>query len=213
MSNLIKTIQDILLTREDRGPPKDNVFYCSQLGTGMRKLYYDRKYPEPMDLKMAGILLIGTLIHDYLEEKLKEKDLYIASERRISKRYGSILFVGYFDLLLLYPHGLHCLDIKSTGFNAWGFLGDAPKDYYIPQINTYLDILGITYGSFLHVKKEDFELKEIPWTYSKDIMSKTVEKFLILYHHLKTSKVPPVDCEPWMCQYCSHVDRCKINSS
>jgi hypothetical protein len=192
-----------------------NKFRISNTGYNcLRKLQLDRD-PEKYGLtseeiekasnieleslvESLGASTIGTLIHEHIENALKngeyrasDKEFYISSEEEISFNLDGIDFIGHYDLFLKHPKTQEkiVVDIKTVSSNhSFNFI---PQKKHLDQLILYQYYLGKVPGYIFYITRDTGEIKSIRSDYTDKKLQKAIRRISLVQELEKKSILLP----------------------
>lgn len=141
------------------------VFHPSSVGYNEWLLLVNKLgLSDKSDLK--GTFKVGEMIHEFIQETIRDEMLYMEGEPRdirieepIEFDEDGLTFVGHADLYD--PANSIVYDIKSR--SSW-YSFDPPVDRHIDQLHCYMRGLDADYGRVIYVSKKDLEVRQWPET-------------------------------------------------
>jgi len=171
--------------REHPTPPADNVFYASQAGGCMRKVYFEKILGRrDFDIVTRKKMLVGDIIHDFFQEHVLPKGEGIANEPTLKIEQEGLVIVGHADHVEMSELD----ELKST---AWlSFSEEKPDDGHVRQLMLYMKALNRSHGQVTYIEKASFKIVEHAIKFSEKIYDETIEGFKRIYTAVLTKKSP-----------------------
>lgn len=190
-------------------------FRASSMGYCYRRQVYERKNTEPSNPSDNHLLItfqVGHLVHEFLQNVLKEKCEVLAMEDEIYDDHG---FAGHTDGLVKCNGETILLDFKTI--SKWGFDRlKKVKRTHAMQITWYW----MQYSQKHKIDKVQviYINKDMSRTIEFKVYDVDVDKYLpyvkrdinTLKLYLESDKLPPkIPQEEWQCAYCPFLQKCK----
>jgi len=201
-----------LIAPRDEAP---NPFRLSAAGKCARQMAYERHYPEelpPVEPRVVAIFELGSLIHDWLREKLLavHGEGFHSIEKPVELEVEPGFTVpGHIDGVLEAPDGPVLLDIKSASDrSARSMVGYVPYKYRA-QVNAYLEATGLRRGALVVYNKNTSEITTLPVDYDPEVVEQVKRRFRAVRDSTPES-LPPREhiFESQECRYCPFRERC-----
>src|SRR3989338_65881 len=206
---------DNYLHRELR-PKTEGVYYPSEIGSCIRKIWYSYKFPKPMDPQLRKIFEMGNMVHEFVVKVLQsEKNSHIelvSSELPFKHEMeGFVISCRIDNVILVKANGkkIH-IEVRSAKDIEWI---NEPKPENVVQLQLYMHVMGIHDGALLYVNKSNLESKVFPVKYTEDAAKNALGRFTLLNFHLKGNTLPDPEERAalktaWMCRYCDYNKKC-----
>lgn len=201
IERLPKRIKEHIIdtVKKDYVPPDDRI-WVTEILYCLRKAWFRRKMPKPIDIHSAWHLYRGIIFHNIWE------GLYDDKEKKIEipiYNTGAVLVAKY-DFI----EGDTIYDLKWVADDYEKFLVQrgASKPHK-EQVQIYLHAKGMKKGGLIYlmsksVKVFEFELEE-------DFnINEFLRRALLLWDALKTNTPAPKTFNPHECIYCEYKDEC-----
>jgi RecB family exonuclease len=204
-------------------PPFEGEYYPSQLWKCLRQQYYERTIPHLNVMKFGGLVL-GTVIHDYIADLLKEiEGAKVLSEVPIRIPHPEdegIVLSGRADDVIVLEVGRqrYVVEVKTIDDleNALR-KGWVPKKEHVAQLNVYLRAFPNAKGILLYVDRSDFEMEEFEVNYDPQLFKETLDRAKTLHYALKNKILPEPEAQlnpdmSWNCRFCPFASICERDS-
>jgi len=182
---------------------RDKVFYASEVGSCKRKIYYKHFDPRNESLYVLKSMMMGTIIHDWIQEKAKEQGA--ETERRVSvpDLETGLVISGRIDILSEWMP----IELKTTSNLRYTV---EPSPSHIDQIMLYMCAINAPEGKLVYVDKRNLEMKEFTVTYDKNRVKEILKRMNEIHTKIETKTLPD-KCEKdsaWMCKNCPYGEDC-----
>lgn len=179
------------------------VYRASEVSKCNRALYYIYKSdPKNPGIKQMRVFEVGHVIHEFVENLLKEHEWFIACEEEISKEFNDFTIMGHYDALIKEEGHLAVIDFKTTKN-----IPTRLYDNHLKQVNTYLHLKGVEVGYVVYIEKNSFKTKTFPIYADKILFEETLLKTKHLHKCLQEGKIPMMEKTP-LCNYCDFKKKC-----
>ena len=193
----------------------------------LRKIWYQKHHPQPMEQKTKSILYHGLVIHEHTQLSHFhevtfcydiEKDIGYTPQQveAMDKEDTKMIITGTLDDLLKVGENYVIADKKT--WNGKGYKKTEPDDSYVRQLSIYRVLLykayGIDakYGCLLYLDKAN-DLEELPMAFELHHQEVTKEFLKETLHELRHHP-DPTPC--WLCNgknkakkvFCPFLDQC-----
>lgn len=151
----------------------------------IRKAYnYDRN--------RTGATWVGTAIHEFVEQIMKGKGIYVSSEEKIRIQLDGITFVGHYDLLLKIEGQRYVADIKTTNPKYTGTKYEYKLEDHFKQLNIYQHYFDGIPGLIIYVERNAGKVTIFKHEYDKQQFKETVKQFKDLAKHEGLHELPVI---------------------
>ncbi|MGK0619546.1 PD-(D/E)XK nuclease family protein [Meiothermus cerbereus] len=204
---------------EDLVPPREkapNPFRLSSAGKCARRLAYELHYPgevPPVEPRVVAIFELGSLIHDWLREKLAALygERFHSVERAVELEVDPGFAVpGRIDGILETESGPVLLDIKSASDKSAQSMSSNGVPYdYVAQVNAYLEATGLQKGLLVVYNKNTSEITTLPVDHDPAVVAQVKERFRAV--RCSTPEQLPereYETDSFACRYCPFRGRC-----
>ncbi len=163
----------------------------------LRSTYFDLTEEVVHDLEKLWVFSRGHAFHEHF--KFDEK------ERFIKKNFGDFEVIGFIDAV----HDSVIYELKTTNN-----IPEAPQEHHKLQAQAYYSMMSdeekakIKKILIVYLSLQKIKVFEVP---KRDITEFLEKQGRILVTALK-EKIPPNKTQSWLCNYCSHKDRCNGHS-
>ena len=200
--------------KNKRTKPNDlDSIYASGLGYCLRKQYYDKLYTEEPDIDLQKIFNVGNLVHDYLDELLRQSGYTVLAEQPLIMYipHLDLRISGRFDNLVIDDEGNSYL-FEHKSASSIKYLKE-PKKEHIYQLHVYMKCLNLKEGYIVYLEKNSSHIKQFKVEFDKKILDEAIERAKIVKIALNNGVVPINEAEKnsktsWQCDYCRHRDMC-----
>jgi len=207
---------DQYLMKETKGK-KIGIYYPSEVGKCLRKIWYSYKYPMEVKPELRKIFKMGEILHDFIAEVLSSEKTpgveLLGVEVPVKMEMKDFVVSGRVDdLMLIKESGKEILvEVKSTKDVD---RVKKPGEHHEAQIQFYMYAKGIHDGMLVYVDRRDLRTKSFPIPYDEEKAKEVMERFKKLHHHLTNDTPPEPEAKKvlwmnWMCKYCEYADRCE----
>ncbi len=132
------------------------------------------------DRDRMGATWVGTAIHEYIENIMKKKSIYMSSEEKIRIQEKGIAFVGHYDLLLKINGQLYVGDIKTTNPKHEGTQYEFKLEKHFKQLNIYQHYFDGIPGLIIYVQRNKGKITIFKNAYSAALWNKTLNQAILL---------------------------------
>lgn len=205
---------DRYLHREFK-PKKEGIYYPSEIGGCLRKVWFSYKYPIQTRSELIRIFEVGNILHDFVVNVLKSERnpevKLIKSEFPFRIEMKNFIISGRIDnLLLIMENNKEVLvEVKSTN-NLNSITEPLPNN--IMQLQFYMHALGVHNGILLYIEKATLQSKVFVVDFDESIAKQAIERFKLLHKFLKEDIVPIAEAKKkninWMCSHCEYKELC-----
>lgn len=141
--------------------PNPKVFHPSSLGKCRRQMFLSKLDQHYYPADVQGKFVVGTVIHEWLEEHLKEslreEGITPLFEEKVEFEEDGLKFKGRADYYN--PETGRVVDFKTRA-NWYNF--EPPKAAHIDQVHAYMRGLDTDKAAILYIQKKDMELRQFP---------------------------------------------------
>lgn len=162
---------DTYLTGENT-PPRAGVFHPSQLGQKCDRLLYlgynGHLTSYTIVPKLTRIFGCGSSLEDRVAKYFT--DMGILKDRELPVKLDSPPLSGRIDFIINHgEHGLMPVELKSINNAGFNKLISAPKPEHLVQLQLYLCLWPVPYGTVLYENKDNQDLKAFLVEYDADM--------------------------------------------
>ncbi|MCD6590632.1 MAG: PD-(D/E)XK nuclease family protein [Candidatus Aenigmarchaeota archaeon] len=218
MINFEKLIDEHL--RRELKEKKVGVYYPSEIGSCIRKVWFTYKKPKEPDKDKIKIFQVGLMLHDFIADVLRsEKTQQV---RLVDSEVPFRLVLPNFtisgrvdDIMIVEANGKKILvEVKST--KSLKMINE-PQDAHVKQLQMYMHALKIPNGMIVYIEKSSLKTIEFEVEYDKEQVKDIMKRFETLHDHLVMNKIPEPEAKlnpnkNWMCKYCEYREECEGNS-
>nr|WP_233739954.1 PD-(D/E)XK nuclease family protein [Halovenus carboxidivorans] len=161
---------------------------------------------------MLGVLQIGTLVHEWLEEQFSDRfpgvhhEIPITQEYDRSGYHGLVRVTGHADVYDAHDNVVY--DWKTRG--GW-YKFDPPSERHLDQLTLYMDALDADAGQVVYLNKKNLEVRTWPdndtFAFEPDRRDRLVEQAFEMRETLKDveeiqtkTDLPFERCGCWLCE-------------
>ena len=219
-------LKDILLAREKhwmeatfdahektllRQPYKRTHFSPSQAHMCPRALYYHMLgyNQDPIPDQSLRRMAIGTVFHEFIEQRLKDTGLLVSSEVEVT--YDDPPIRGFYDAVIQRPSdGKEILvEVKSMAEpKNPKYAQYLPRHDHLIQWNLYSLMTGINDGIVFYVNKNNQEYIICETERNESIINTTLDKFKLVQEHLAKEEHVPYQPD-WKHDWCNFRQTCE----
>lgn len=166
-----------------------------------------------MEPRVVAIFELGSLIHDWMREKLKNLhgEGFHSVEKPVELEVEPGFTVpGHIDGVLETDQGPLLLDIKSASDKSAQMMVNSGIPYdYRAQVNAYLEATGIRKGALVVYNKNTSEITTLPVDYDPAVVTQVRERFQAV-RRSTPEELPERehDRDSFACRYCPFKGRC-----
>lgn len=185
-------------TKRDYVPPDDRIWVTEVLYC-LRKAWFRRKMPKPIDIHSAWHLYRGIIFHNIWE------GLYADENKKIEipiYNTGAVLVAKY-DFI----EGDTIYDLKWVADGYENYLKQGPNKSHKEQVQIYLHAKGMKRGGLIYLMSKNVKIFEFELDEDFSIY-KYIDRALLLWDALKTNEPPPKTPNRKECAYCEYKDEC-----
>jgi hypothetical protein len=132
-------------------------FHPSQIAYQCNRRAYCSKLGLDDNSDILGIFQTGTLIHEFLEDRLDEQYPYLQLEREVELETDGVRFTGRCDAHDPQSGVVYDFKTRSSWYNF-----DPPNDRHVDQLHVYMAALGARHGQVVYISKSDMEVRTWP---------------------------------------------------
>ena len=196
-------------------------YYPSEVGSCMRKIFYNILIPKDKDPKLQKVFAVGTIIHNFIAEVIKSDKTadevhYIADELPFLLERDGYVISGRIDDLFILRHGTKIMltEVKSTKNIEWIKTKNKPSENHKDQLTLYMYAMGISNGTILYVEKNTLDTAIFEVEYDAERVKKILKKFDDIHYHLSNHILPPKEAQEnkdmqWQCRFCEFRKECR----
>jgi CRISPR/Cas system-associated exonuclease Cas4 (RecB family) len=179
---------------------KPNTYSLTTLLYCLRKAYYRKLYPKPLNLQGAYPIYRGRLFDD------KWSPLFRHNQIRCTYRCKTvpITISGKYDFLTSSNPPV-LTDLKTTGSL---YYVKEPSPEYIKQVRIYAYLNSLHHAQIIYIDFKSAKIFPVAVGDVQPLLDELEEKAYTLYTALLT-KTPPSREESFLCNYCEYSDMCK----
>jgi len=182
-----------------------DTFHPSQIARCQRRAYCSKLGLDDQS-DILGIFQTGTLIHEFLEERLAAQLPNAAFERGVEHEARGITFTGRADCYDPDAGAVYDFKTRKSWYNF-----DPPVQRHLDQVYVYMAALGVDRGQIVYLSKGDLEVRTYPeegfFAFDEDRFGTLVEKASRIQHAIATEGLPAgpeeIPFEPCDCFFCS----------
>lgn len=149
-----ETIEEIMRAEEDPDSHRELdpwTFHPSQVGNCKRQCYLSKLGLDTMNAVSLANVKIGTLVHEWLEERMPELRDDVVMEVPIETTIDGIDFVGHSDCVQFTDEGQIVYDFKTKG-SFYKYNG--PRSSHLDQAQVYMNALEANQGQIVYLSKK-----------------------------------------------------------
>ena len=192
--------QHILDTVRREFTPPDDRIWVTEILYCLRKAWFRRKMPKPIDLHSAWHLYRGIVFHDIWE------GLYDDEDKKIEIPIwdtGAVLVAKY-DFI----EGDTIYDLKWVADAYEKFLAErGASEAHKKQVQIYLYAKKMKKGALIYLMSKGIKIFEFELEDDFDI-NEFLKRALILWDALRENNPPPKTPGEYECRYCEYKDEC-----
>jgi len=160
-------------------PPRAGVFHPSQLGQKCDRLLYlgynGHLTSYTIVPKLTRIFGCGSSLEDRVAKYFT--DMGILKDRELPVKLDSPPLSGRIDFIIQHgEHGPMPVELKSINNLGFGKLTSAPKPEHLVQLQLYLSLWPVQYGTVLYENKDNQDLKAFLVEYDKDLIDSILDR-------------------------------------
>lgn len=224
MQEISDEIKDFVI-KQIEGKHFNNRVGVSELGSCIRKAWYNRKIPRKRDFERALPIYIGKLFHDYIERRYSKTEVFVQHKLGKGKIVGKIDaieegtiidFKSKKDLFWIEKKGPAENDVNQVQFYVFASrIKKAKLIYY--QVNPEIKPANNTEKFWWDLRRRIVKetRKRNPISFDVDVrdVSDVVKEYenlaLNLFKSVKANKPPIPNAKEWECKYCEYRDVCE----
>ena len=135
-----------------------NTLAPSYMGACARQIYWKKrleKASNPIEQSSLLKMEMGTTIHDYVQEKLKEIGVYKSGEEEVKVNKWGIDWTYRVDGILDYKGKEYLFELKTIYANGFRSIEREPKDDHMLQLLFYMSAENIDNGVLLYLGRDN----------------------------------------------------------
>jgi len=184
-------------------------YYPSQLGSCLRKQYYEYTLGEQVTPEELVIFTTGKRVHEAVAEAFGEVAKVEKVEENVSITISpSLKLKGRIDLLIAdYDGKKYLIEVKSTSRTP-----ETPYEEHVIQLHIYMQALNYEEGYVLYWNKVKGEIKVFKVKKDEEVLQKIYERVKKLDYHVSHNTPPEpealIEGKYWECEKCPYFNIC-----
>lgn len=182
-------------------------FHPSQISRCRRQATISKLGLAEHDLQTLGYFEIGTVFHEWLEDRLSESFGGVHFERPVYHEVDAVTFTGRCDVYDEVQRTVY--DFKTR--SGW-YKFDPPDEAHVDQLHVYMAAVGAEFGQVVYLSKKDLSVRTWPdgerFTFDPDRFERIVGKAHDIRQSLEeldelpttVEAVPFEPCGCWLCE-------------